>query len=57
MIETLLNYIRPPMRDQHGQTFAEYALLLAGLSLALLLVFQPLGVSLQGLLNTITDAL
>lgn len=57
MIERLLNYIRPAVRDQRGQAFAEYALLLAVLSIALLFAFQPLGVSLQGLLNTITDFL
>ena len=56
MIETLLNYIRPAARDQTGQTFAEYALLLAGLSLALLLVFQPLEVSLKGFLEVVTNA-
>ena len=56
MIEPLMNYIGPTVRDQHGQAFAEYALLIAGLSLALLFVFQPLGVSLQGFLSAITDA-
>ena len=55
LIETLRNYVRPAVRDQHGQTFVEYTLLLVGISLLLLLAFQPLGVSLQGFLNAITD--
>ena len=56
MIEPLMNYIGPTVRDQHGQAFVEYALLIAGTSLGLLFVFQPLGVSLEGFLSSITDA-
>jgi Flp pilus assembly pilin Flp len=57
MIETLLlNHIRPTVRDQHGQAFVEYALLLAVVTVGLMFVFQPLGASLQGLLSFITDA-
>lgn len=56
MIKPFISYIRPAVRDQRGQTFAEYALLLGVLSLGLLLAFQPLGVSVQGLLNAITNA-
>ena len=57
MIGPPLKYIRPTVRDQNGQAFAEYALLIAVLSVALLLVFQQLGPSLQGLLSAIEDVL
>ena len=57
MLEPLLNYIRPMVKDEHGQAFAEYALLIALVSVALMLVFQQLGGSLQGLLSAIEDVL
>ena len=56
MIETLLNYIRPAVRDQRGQTFVEYTLLGAGVSITLVLVFQPLGVSLNAFINVLENA-
>jgi Flp pilus assembly pilin Flp len=57
MIERLLNYIWAAVRDQRGQVFVEYALLLGVISIGLLLAFEPLGASLDGVLESITDVL
>jgi Flp pilus assembly pilin Flp len=57
VIEALMSYIRPTVGDQDGQAFAEYALLIAVLSVALLLAFQQLGGSLQGLVTYIENFL
>jgi Flp pilus assembly pilin Flp len=57
MIQPLLIYIRTAVRSQRGQVFPEYALLLGVLSIGLLLAFEPLGASLGGVLETVTDAL
>ena len=42
--------------DQRGQTFVEYALLLVGVSVALLLAFGPLDESLSGVFSALLDA-
>lgn len=44
-------------RDQRGATAIEYGLIAALISLAALIAFQMLGLSLQGVFTTINDAL
>ena len=43
--------------DEKGQTFVEYALLIGGVSIALLAAFAGLGGALSGLVTTITNAI
>ena len=61
LIQSLAASVRPiadRMRtDEKGQTFVEYALVIGGISIGLLVAFAGLEGALAGVVTSITDAL
>lgn len=51
----VIQYLSMRIRREEGQTFVEYALLIGGVSLALLLVFGGLSGALDSLVDSISD--
>lgn len=58
LILSLMQSFAQRVRDeQEGQTFVEYALVIGGISITLLIVFAGLSGALGQVVTTITDAL
>lgn len=53
----MLNFLKKLVREEEGQDFVEYALLLAGVSLTLLTALETLSGGISGLYGRVVDAL
>jgi pilus assembly protein Flp/PilA len=57
MLEMLMTYMRAAMKREEGQALVEYALILALVSIASILVLTALGTSIGDKLQVVVDAL
>jgi pilus assembly protein Flp/PilA len=57
MLEMLMVYVRSALKREEGQALVEYALILALVSIASILVLTALGTSIGDKLQVVVDAL
>jgi Flp pilus assembly pilin Flp len=57
MLEMLMTYVRAYVKNETGQALVEYALILALVSIASILVLTDLGTAIGTKLQTVVDAL